>query len=155
MKNIEDIDLKLLRCLQRDSSLTLEQISEAVNLSATSCMRRIKKLETAGRILRYRAVLDDNQVGFPVTAIFNVILESDTLELGQALARICENNTEIQSCYIASGEVDVIMVAKFRDVEEYKNFTYDFIEKMDGVNIAKYSSQIAVKTVSEDYIIPI
>ena len=79
---LDAIDLKILETLQADCKIPLARVGEQVGLSAPSVVDRIKKLESAGVITGYHAVLDSQELGLDVTAFIGV-------ELGQ-LAGIAE-----------------------------------------------------------------
>jgi len=70
---LDEIDLSLLARLQRDCRTPLARLGESVGLSAPSVMERIKKLEAAGVIMGYHALLDARRIGLDVTAFIGVI----------------------------------------------------------------------------------
>lgn len=70
--DLDDMDVKILAQIQEDCRLSLARIGDAVGLSAPSVLERIKKLEAAGVIQAFRAVLDGRQVGLDVTAFIGV-----------------------------------------------------------------------------------
>ena len=67
MSVLDDFDIKILKLLQEDSSLQMEEIAHRVGLSASPCWRRIKRLEAEGVIDRRVVLLDRKQVNLPVT----------------------------------------------------------------------------------------
>ena len=67
-------DRKILACLERDARLTYQDIGERVGLSASSVHDRVRKLERSGVITAYRAEIDLEQVGFPITAVVSLAL---------------------------------------------------------------------------------
>ena len=73
---LDAIDRRILRALQRDGRLPVVALAEQVGLSATPCQRRVKRLEEAGVIARYAAVLDPQWLGLPLQAFIMVALES-------------------------------------------------------------------------------
>ncbi|HQF32043.1 MAG TPA: Lrp/AsnC family transcriptional regulator, partial [Hyphomicrobiales bacterium] len=66
MTDLDPFDLRLLAALQRDGSLTNQQLAERVGLSASQCSRRRQRLEQDGFIRRYRADLDAGRLGFGI-----------------------------------------------------------------------------------------
>ena len=65
--NLDPIDRKLLGCLQRDGRMTNVELAEAVNLSESACLRRVRSLEQRGVIGRYAAVVNERAVGLPLS----------------------------------------------------------------------------------------
>lgn len=149
------IDLKILDHLQKDCSINLEALSEKVCLSPTSCYRRIKKLEKNGVIQSKRAVLDERQLGFQVTAVFSIKLEKDSPDIDQRMKKILETRPEILHCYLISGDFDFIMIAKFRDATEYTDYIYHFLETYEDIPIQSYSSKLVVRKIRESWQLPL
>jgi Lrp/AsnC family leucine-responsive transcriptional regulator len=75
----DDIDLRILGLLQEDCRTSLVRLGEQVGLSAPAVLERIKKLEAAGVITGYRAILDGRQLGLDITAFIGVIISHPNL----------------------------------------------------------------------------
>src|SRR5467141_3913557 len=71
---LDDIDLRILGLLQEDCRTSLVRIGEQVGLSAPAVLERIKKLEAAGVVLGYRALLDARRLGLDITAFIGVLI---------------------------------------------------------------------------------
>ncbi|WP_083265464.1 Lrp/AsnC family transcriptional regulator [Sinorhizobium alkalisoli] len=149
------LDTKILKKLQEDCTMSLELLSESVGLSATSCYRRIKKMESHGLIKAKRAILDERKLGFQVTAIFMIKLQKDSADIDQRMYRILEKRPEIQHCHLISGDFDFVLLAKFRDAAEYTDYIYRFLEIYSDIPIRNYSSSIVVRTVRQNEILPL
>ena len=70
------IDAKILTCLQDDGRLTNQELAERVGLSPSPCLRRVRRLEREGVIKRYAAVVDQRQVGLPVSVFVSIEVRS-------------------------------------------------------------------------------
>ena len=90
---LDDIDRRLLDLLQDDCRTALVRLGEQVGLSAPSVLERIKKLEAAGIVDGYHAVLDAKRLGLDITAFIGVITGHPS-----AIAFTCCSN-----CPIAAG----------------------------------------------------
>ncbi|KEO58923.1 Lrp/AsnC family transcriptional regulator [Thalassospira sp. MBR-102] len=149
------IDLKILAKLQKDCTQSLESLSDSVGLSPTSCYRRIKKLESDGVIRARCAILDEKKLGFQVTAMFLIKLEKDSADIDQRMQQILKNRPEIQHCYLIAGDFDFVMIAKFRDATEYTDYIYHFLETYADIPIQTYTSKLVVRTVRQDWALPL
>lgn len=69
---MDEIDRQLLQILQRDATLSIAQMAERVGLAATPCWKRIQKLEAAGVITRWVALLDRGHVGGGLTVLVSI-----------------------------------------------------------------------------------
>src|SRR5262245_65327826 len=76
---LDDIDLRILALLQEDCRTPLVRLGKAAGLSAPAVLERIKKLEAAGVITGYRALLDGRRLGLDITAFIGVIISHPTL----------------------------------------------------------------------------
>lgn len=107
---LDDIDLRILATLQDDCRAALARIGEAVGLSAPAVLERIKKLEAAGIITGYHAVLDGRRLGLDITAFIGVIANDpngirDTEQGVAALAGVLE-------CHHVTGEYTLLLKVK-------------------------------------------
>ena len=78
--HLDDTDRQILDALQEDCKASLAQVGKQVGLSAPSVMERIRKLEQAGVIQGYRAVIDSRMVGLDITAFIGLTVTSDGIE---------------------------------------------------------------------------
>lgn len=152
---LQQIDFRLLDAIQRDCTLSYDALAEQVGLSSTSCMRRLRKLQDAGYIESRRAILSEKQLKVETTAFFNVVLEKDNIRLQADLLEIARLNSSIQSCYITSGEIDVVIITKFMRFADYQAFTFNFLDIMEPIKIAKYTSQVVIHKSYEGNYLPI
>ncbi len=71
--SLDKVDRQLLSMLQKDGTLSLNELAEAVNLTTTPCWKRLKKLEESGIIKQRVALLDPEQLGLSFIAFVMVI----------------------------------------------------------------------------------
>lgn len=119
--NLNDIDLKILRILQRDASRPITQIGKEVGLSHTPTWRRIKKMQDAGVIRGNTIVLDPEKIGLDVSIFVFVRLDHHSAGVLEAFEEAALDVPEILQCYTMSGEFDYllrVMVATVRDYEK-------------------------------------
>ena len=107
---LDDIDRRILALLQEDCRTPLARIGEAVGLSAPAVMERIKKLEAAGFINAYRAILDARRLGLDITAFIGVIIHNsgaiDTVE--QQIGAL----DDVLECHHVTGEYTLLLKVK-------------------------------------------
>lgn len=115
----DELDLKILRYLQDDCALSLDQLSEHVGLSRNACWRRIKQLDNAGVIKRRVALLDADKLGLGLTVFILVRAAQHTAEWSASFARATKALPEIQSVHRMSGELDYLLRARVSDMAGY------------------------------------
>lgn len=122
MKQLDEIDRKLLNILQTDSRVTIRELSERLHLSTTPVHERIKKLEKSGYIKQYLTLLDPKLLGKKLIVYISVSLNSHTREAIDEFEKEMEKLDEIMECYYISGNYDFLLKVHCNDMEDYHNF---------------------------------
>ena len=145
---LDQIDIKILSILQANGRMTNQTLSERVGLSARPCLERVRKLEAAGFIQRYMALLDAAQLGSSVMVIAEIALERQNKrgqpEFEQAMARL----DEVIDCYEVSGPFDYIARFVCPDIRSYQDLTASLIDN-ETLSVARIVSNIVLRPVRE------
>ena len=116
---MDEIDLKLLRILQRDAMLPIAELAERIGLSHTPCWRRVRRLEEAGVIRKRVAILDPASVALPVSVFANVTMASHQKAALTSFERAVEKESEIVDCYSVTGTSDYLLRISVPDVARF------------------------------------
>jgi Lrp/AsnC family transcriptional regulator len=116
---VDGIDRKILALLQRDSTLTAEEIGEKVGLSKAPCWRRIHRLTLSGVILRTVALLDPKLVNLKTTAFVMVKTSSHSSEWIERFAKAVQKIPEVIELHRMSGDVDYLLRVVVPDIAGY------------------------------------
>lgn len=127
---LDDIDRRILRLLQDDCKMSLAKIGVAVGLSAPSVIERIRKLEQAGVIAGYHAVLDARRLGLDVTAFIGVSIGHPRMI--PAFERHVEGLPDVLECHHVTGEHSVLLKVKTRNTASLEALISQ-IRSIDGV----------------------
>jgi Lrp/AsnC family transcriptional regulator len=119
---IDDIDRRILRALQRDASQTHAALAEQVGASAASCWRRIRALEEAGVLREAVRLVDPTLIGRGVNVLCQVRMKSQAPENRLAFERYVTDQSEIMECYAMSGEWDYLLRVVTSDITAYEQF---------------------------------
>jgi DNA-binding Lrp family transcriptional regulator len=142
--SLDQIDIKILAALQRDGRSTVEKLAQSVNLSSRACLERVRRLEAAGIITGYQAVLELGQLSKPINVFAEVILEKQAQQ-GQFEKRIAAIE-EIVECWEVSGTVDYIARFVCPDLAGYQSLTTSMIDD-PNLGIARIISHVALRAV--------
>lgn len=134
---IDDIDRQILRLVQENGRMTNAALAEAVGLTPTPMLQRMKKLEQAGIIQRYMAVVDPAKVGRPVTAFVHVTLKSHGLENHQRFLKRVQNHPEVLECHHIAGDEDFLLKVAVRDIADLEGFLLQRISTSDLIGRIK------------------
>ncbi len=140
---LDRIDRRILALLQRDARLTAQQIGEEVGLSATPVLRRIRMLEEAGLIKGYVALVDQKQVGLPVSVFVSIRLEKQREEALGHFARAIAGWPEVLECYLMTGQQDFLLRVVVESLEDYDRFLKSKLTRLEGVASIESSFALA------------
>ena len=142
MLNLDKTDRRILRELQRDSSLRNDQLAERIGLSPSPTLRRVKAMEQAG-ILRYVALVDAKEIGLGVRMRVDIRLNEQSRDALERFDAAIIAMPEVVECSTMLGEWDYSLTVVARDVDDYQRFLLDRLAKLP--NIASYRSTLVVR----------
>jgi Lrp/AsnC family transcriptional regulator, leucine-responsive regulatory protein len=119
---LDGIDLEILRLLQESGRMTNAALAEAVGLTATPMLQRIKKLEQTGVIQKYMAIVDPALAGRPTLAFVHVTLKLHNLSSHEQFLGLVRGLPEVIECHHIAGEEDFLLKVSVRDIAELERF---------------------------------
>ena len=150
---LDSIDRDILENLQADGRMTMNDLSERVGLSATPCLRRVKRLEREGIIKGYAAHVDQGMVDLPVSVFVNVTLKRQTEAELEELEAAIKKCPEVMECYLMTGSSDFLLRIVAADLAAYERFLKSTLTRISG--IANIQSSFALKQVVYRTALPI
>lgn len=140
---LDAVDRRILQALQAQGRITYDELAAQVGLSASATLRRVKRLEDAGVIAAYVALLAPERVGLGLTAVLNVRLEKqsegDKRSPMDAFAAAVQAWPEVVECSALTGEMDYLLRVVVRDMAHYSRFVLDSLLKHPSVQDCKTS----------------
>ncbi|WP_349358964.1 Lrp/AsnC family transcriptional regulator [Stappia sp.] len=149
---MDETDRRIVRALQENGRLSNQHLSEAVNLSPSPCLRRVRNLERSGVIRGYAAIVDQEAYGLPVTVFLQVRLEVHSQENVDAFEAAVQRIDEIMECYLMAGNRDYLLRVVVASLADYEDFIRRRIHKIPG--IASLDSSFAFGTVKRSQVLP-
>ncbi len=119
---LDALDVKLLKLLQQNSKQTTKELSLQLNLSVTAVYERIKKLEKAGVIGRYVAVVNKDKVQKSLLVFCQIKLIQHSKEYVSNFEKEVITLDEVMECYHVSGEYDYLLKILVKDMAEFREF---------------------------------
>ncbi len=127
----DDIDRKLLDYLQIDSKQTNKALSNKLNLSVTAVYERIRKLERAGYIEGYVALVNKERVDKAFVAFCHIKLIQHSQDYVVKFEKEVANIKEVLECYHISGDYDYLLKVLVKDMQAFRRF---MVEKLTTIN---------------------
>lgn len=153
ISDMDEIDRNILRHLQEDGRMPLAKLAEAVGLSPSPCLRRVRMLEQRKVIARYVAVLDQQRVGLPVSVFASIKLEKQQEEALDRFAKAVARWPEVLECYLMTGPRDYLLRIVVEDLPAYERFLKQKLTRLPGV--ASIESSFALEQVKYTNVLPI
>lgn len=142
---MDDIDRKILSCLQGDSTMPLEAIAERVALSPSPCWRRIQKLEAAGVIRQRVALLDAAKMNVGVTVFVAVRTNRHSMDWAERFCRAVVDIPEVVEFYRMSGETDYLLRVVVPDIAAYDQVYKRLIQVADLFDVTSNFAMEEIK----------
>ncbi|WP_298238057.1 Lrp/AsnC family transcriptional regulator [uncultured Algibacter sp.] len=145
------IDKKLLEYLQTDSKQTNKELSNKLNLSVTAVYERIKKLEKAGFIDRYIALVNKEKVAKNFVVFCHIKLVKHSQEYVVSFENEVKKLSEVLECYHISGDYDYLLKVLVEDMAAFREF---MVKKLTTINhIGSTQSMFVINEVKHSTII--
>ncbi|MBB4301183.1 DNA-binding Lrp family transcriptional regulator [Rhodobium orientis] len=150
---MDRLDRKLLNLLQRDASRTNVALSEEVGLSPSSCLRRVRRLSRSGIIERIVAILDPARAGRVLKALVTVELKLHGEQHMRRFLDLAVAEEAVAQAYAVTGEIDVVLVLRLRDMEEFDGLCDRLFR--DRTNVARFFTMMVIRTAKDETAIPL
>ncbi len=149
---MDNTDRRLLDLLQRDASLSLDDLSERAALSRNACWRRVKRLEEDGIIKARVTLLDARRINVGLTAFIALRTTEHSAEWLEAFARAVRDIPEIIGVYRMTGDVDYLLQAVIPDVAAYDDLYKRLINR---ITLADVSSSFVMEEIKATTVLPL
>ena len=153
MFQIDEIDRRIIRSLQRDASQSHAALADHVGASAASVWRRVRALEAAGVLGASVRLVDAEQLGRAVNVLCQVRMTRQTIDARDEFERFIQSREEIVECYAMSGEWDYLMRIAVKDVADYDRFIRQGV--LAHPSVATAASNFALRQVKYTTEIPV
>lgn len=141
-------DRRILEILQRNADVTNAELAKQVHMSPSSCLRRVKRLEDRGVITRRVALVDPEKVGRGLTSIIHVVLDKHGRAHMQDFIRRLQDEPAVQHAYGVTGEADVVLILRLRDMKECARINERLFD--NDPNVIRFHTHFAMQSYKDD-----
>ncbi len=142
---LDRIDINILSRLQQNGKLSNVNLADAVGLSPSPCLQRVKRLEKAGYITSYKAQINLGKLGDYITVFTEITLNDHRREDFIKFEVEIRRYDAVQECHLVSGGYDYLVKFVARSVAHYQEIIENILERNIGVD--KYFSYIVIKSI--------
>jgi DNA-binding Lrp family transcriptional regulator len=150
-KVLDEVDIKILDKLQKESQISNTELARHVNLSPPATHARVKRLENEGYIDRQVAILNQEKLGFDLLCFIFIntnIHQADQLEV---LEKELKSMPEVLECHLLTGEYDYLLKVANRERKELENF----IRKLNQLGITRIQTSLALREIKNSTVLPL
>jgi Lrp/AsnC family transcriptional regulator len=152
MLEIDGTDRRILGELQRDGTLSVDQLSDRINLSRNACWRRVKRLEKDGIIAGRVALVDAEKLGLGLQVMIMIRTNNHERSWLENFRKVVSALPEITGVYRMTGELDYVLRARVADVKAYDRLYQRLIEK---VPLNDVSASFVMEEIKETTAVPV
>ena len=149
VETLDEVDLQILRTLQKNAKLTTKELAAAVNLTPTPVFERQKRLERKDYIKKYVAILNPEKLGQGLQVFCKVKLKQINHEIADSFVRRIQRIPEVTECYNTSGSYDYLLKVRARDMKQYQAFVLNKLGEIDS--LASIESTFVMSEVKQNY----
>ncbi len=146
-------DRAILIILQREGRLPNSDLADRVHLSPSACHRRVARLEQAGVIRSYAAMLDPRAVGRRCTVFVEITLQGQSDELLKAFEAAVERIPDVLECHLMAGAADYLLKVAARDPDDFARIHSQHLSRLPGVS--QMQSSFALRRVVSTTALPL
>ena len=142
---LDDCDIRILRRISGDGRISVQALGDAVGLSPTPVARRLKRLEEAGAITGYAALIDEAALGFETSVFVSVKLDKQIDDALSTFEGAIAAFPEVVDCWLMTGNRDYLMRVVVRNMADFEKFLVGRLTRVQGV--ASIESSIPLRRV--------
>lgn len=150
---LDNYDRVLLSAIQQDARVPQSELGEKASLSTAAVNRRLRVLTDNGVIERYSACINPSKVGYNLTIITEVMVETERADLLDEMQKRFKACPQIQQCYYVAGECDFVLIFLVRDMAQYVTLTRQLF--LDKTNVKAFKTLVAMERVKTGMQVPI
>ena len=150
---IDETDRRILKVLQRQGRISNAELSEAANLSASACHRRVRRLEKEGYIRDYVALLNARKMGVPTTVFVEITLQAQADEVLDAFEKAVGRIPDVLECHLMAGSADYLLKVVAENTDDFARIHRQHLARLPGV--AQMQSSFALRTVFKTTALPV
>ncbi len=153
MAELDATDRRILSLLQAEGRISNAELALRVHLSPSACHRRVQRLEEAGVISGYVALLDARALRRQTTVFVEITLSGQADEVLDAFERGVRTIPDVLECHLMAGTADYLLKIVVEDTDDFARIHRQHLSRLPGV--AQMHSSFALRTVFRTTAIPV
>lgn len=132
---LDRYDRLILETLQKNGRITNQELADAISLSPSPCLRRVRQLEESGLIDGYVALLNARKLGLTLMAFIQISMDKHTPERFELFEKTVSSYPEVLECHLITGQsADYLLKVIVKDMDGYQLFLLQKLTRIEGVS---------------------
>jgi Lrp/AsnC family leucine-responsive transcriptional regulator len=153
IKDVDEIDVRILAELQENARLSNLELANRVGLSASPCLRRVRRLEKSGVIRKYVTLIDPKAISLSTTVFIQITLDLQVEARLELFEKAIIQRPEVVDCFLMTGDADYLLRVVVPDVDAYQRFLKESLTRIES--IAGIKSSFALQQVKNVTALPL
>jgi Lrp/AsnC family transcriptional regulator, leucine-responsive regulatory protein len=150
---LDEIDRRILQALQQDGLIANQVLADEIGLSPPACLKRVRRLRSAGIIERTVSLLSAEALGYPLLTVVRLKLDGPTEAMMHTFEARMMASPRVSQCMLIAGDTDYILLVRSRDVAHYQEFARRMLKVAPGVRA--YTSEIVLAVTKSTTELPV
>ncbi len=150
--NLDKIDRNILDTLQRNGRISMTELADAVGLTVTPCIERVRRLERTNIITGYHASVNPSALDAGLLVFVEISMSSKSERTFEDFRREILCIPHVLECHLVSGDFDYMVKARIKEISQYRNLLGNILLRLPGVTQTK--SCVVMEEVKETQFIP-
>ena len=132
---LDRYDRLILETLQQNGRISNQELAEAINLSPSPCLRRVRQLEELGLIDGYVALVNARKLGLSLLSVIQISMDKHTPERFSTFEKSVANFAEVLECHLITGQsADYLLKVIVKDMDDFQQFLLNKLTCIEGVS---------------------
>lgn len=150
---LDELDRAILRIVQQDGRISNLDLARQINLSPPATLARVRRLETAGFITGYAALLGRERLGYDMVCFISVTLQIHQLDQVERFRQMVQAIPQVLECHHVTGEYDYLLKVVVQNRKDLEHFVMEVLTPISGV--ARIHTSIVLNEVKHTTVLPV
>lgn len=133
--NLDSYDKKILEIIQKQGRISNQELADAINLSPSPCLRRVRQLEESGLIDGYVGLVNARKLGLTLLSIIQIVMDKHTPERFATFEQSIAQCKEVLECHLITGQsADYVLKVIVKDMDDFQQFLLHKLTRIEGVS---------------------
>ncbi|MAO91821.1 MAG: AsnC family transcriptional regulator [Rhodospirillaceae bacterium] len=142
---LDAVDIAILAAMQENARITISDLADRLHVVASTCQRRLTRLEENGVIQQYTALLNEDALGYEAGVVVQIALDSQSETALNAFECAVVEIPEVVECHLMAGESDYLVRLVVRDMRDFERIHKAHLSRLP--HVTRIQSNMALRRI--------